>query len=100
MALYATPGIIERVYYAVPGNYTSGEDFGLNLEAAVAAAQASIVRFEYPGQKPDHTFSRAFVDRREFVRWADGNATDRLVERVEIFLPRGLESQAPKGVTF
>jgi hypothetical protein len=50
MALYETPGIIERVWYTVPTNYTTGQDFGLDLEAAVAAAQASIVRFEYPGQ--------------------------------------------------
>lgn len=83
MGLYETPATIERVYYCVPG---IGHNFGMDLTAAVAAARATITRFDYPGSIPDHTFSRVFVERREFVRWADGSATDRPVERFEIFL--------------
>lgn len=86
MGLYETPATIERMYYCVPEHYGIGRDFGMDLVAAVVAARATITRFDYPGSIPDHTFSRAFVERREFVRWADGTATDRPVERFEIFL--------------
>lgn len=86
--LHPTPGIITRAYYTVPTNYTAGEDFGEDLIAAIIAARAIIKRFDYPGQTPDHTFSRAWVDSREIVEWADGTKEDRIVKRTEIFLPK------------
>lgn len=87
-----TPGTITRAYYAVPGHYDIGTEFedGLDgLKAAVAYARSTIKRFDYFGGEDaggTTTYSRAFVDEREVVKWADETTVDRMVRRVEVFL--------------
>jgi hypothetical protein len=100
-----TPATIERVYYAVPTEYTIGTEFD-TLRAAVEYARSLISENRYPGQRPRRqprseserrriymdgdtlvVRSRAFVHRREVVRWADGSQEDRVAESVEVYLP-------------
>lgn len=86
------PGTVTRIYYAVPGHYGIGPEFEATPEghkAAIAYARSTIKRFDYfggEGRGGTTTYSRAFVDKRWVVKWADGSGVDRSVDRVEIFL--------------
>ena len=89
-----TKTLVERVYFAVPTNYTQGEEFESFAEA-LQAARATIVCFTYPGQGQDNEdlvrYSRAFVDLRvtEPVQEREGHAvrsgSDHVAKRWEVF---------------
>lgn len=91
-------GVVERIYYAVPTNYSIGEEFPLDglatqvdgavaRSAAIAFAKDKIKRFDYPMlDGAPTTFSREVVDLRYVIRKRDGTKVDMSVERFEVKL--------------
>lgn len=87
---------VEGVRFTVPGCYGDQEIGGHrswpDFAGAVAAARSTIKRFDYPGVKPDHTFSRAFVALRVSSKYAQvvnmTSGIDREVLRWEVFRDR------------
>lgn len=75
------------VRFTVPGHYgdqaVGGRAAWPDFAAAVAAARSTIKRFDYPGQTPDHTYSRAFVALR-----ITGKGRDREALRWEVYSDR------------
>lgn len=67
----------DRIYFAVPGPYTIGDEFD-NYIDAVRHARSTIVPLSWGG------WTRAFVDERRVTEHADGK-TDEIGERTEIF---------------
>lgn len=86
----------EGVRFTAPGSYGDQEIGGvrswLDFASAVAAARSTIKRFDYPGSKPDHAFSRAFVALRVSSKYAQvvsmTSGVDREVMRWEVFRDR------------
>lgn len=83
------------VRWTVPGSYGDQKIGGnwswVTFDQAVAAARSEIHRFDYPGQNPDHTYSRAFVALRveaDCVGGIMGCGTDREILRFEVFRDR------------
>ena len=77
-------GAVTNVRFAVPGHYTSGDEFA-TFEAAVEAARKGIVSFDYGGH------SRAFVDLRCKTADGTGGSSDAPILRWEVFVDRVVE---------
>lgn len=86
----------EGVRFTVPGPYGDQKIGGRwsrpSFEEAVAAARSTIRRIEYPGQHPDHVYTRACValrmstDYAEIFEHSSGTDSERL--RWEVFRDR------------
>ena len=60
---YSGP-LVTGVDFAVPTAYTLGDRFA-TFHQAVQVAQSRIKRLNYPGQTPDHRYTRQFVHMRQ-----------------------------------
>ena len=91
------PGsVIERAYYALPGDYSSGDEFEDFVEARNErfrrhAALVEEVAARYPGWENaeqigvDAARAKCVVDLRWMIRYPDGGGTDCVAERINLF---------------
>lgn len=85
--------LTEPVRFTVPSHYADariGDRVSwASFAEAVTAARSTIQRFEYPGQTPDHSFSRAFVALRQSNTMIDGELLrwEVFADRVELCQP-------------
>ena len=80
------------VRWTVPGSYGDQKIAGKwswpTFDEAVAAARSEISRIDYPGQTPDHAFTRAFVALRAEADIVSDYGTDCEIMRFEVFQDR------------
>lgn len=84
-------GVIEDIYYAVPGHYGYGPKFSGTPEGHRAAVAEAKSKIKLIGGLSEPRYTRAWIEKRFTIRWlpaADeiGAGIDTAVERREIFL--------------
>jgi hypothetical protein len=81
---------VENVRYAVPTNYTSGDEFPTLGEAVVAAEQQAregTNALYREGSAESWKHYRVHIDRRGTIVRTDGSKVDMVLDRIEVFLP-------------
>jgi len=82
--------VVERIYWTVPGDYSSGDEFS-TFEKAVAHARAKQRRIDIPQIESEPRWSRVFVALRQTCRYAPtgvGSGQDAEVLRWEVYPDR------------
>lgn len=82
--------VVERIYWTVPGHYSSGDEFATFAEA-VAHARAKQERIDIPQIEREPRWSRAFVTLRQSCRYASGGigiGNDAEILRWEVYQDR------------
>lgn len=82
--------VVERIYWTMPGYYSSGDEFS-TFEEAVAFARAKQVRIDIPQIESEPRWSRTFVALRQSCRYASGGigiGNDAEILRWEVYPDR------------